>query len=166
MKITYVLISLFSMLVLTACSQNPPTNPPQVDRASLIRSMTYTHRHLLEQQLGAQTGEQGSGPILLQSHCDLIKRGVVQTKPLPALCEPSVSLDAQACIARFHRCVGACGTFMRDCPVCERKAARCLEEVDAGEDVMGAGQPRLPSLVAAPQFTLSGVGMTEEEQGA
>lgn len=163
MKITYALITLFSILALTACSQNPPTNPPQVDRASLIRSMTYTHRHLLEQQFGPQIEEQGRGQILLQSHCDLVKRSVVQTAPLPAVCEPSVPLDAQACIARFHRCVGACGTFMRDCPVCERKAARCLEEVDAGEDVIDTGQPRLPSLVAAPQFTLSGAGMTEEE---
>jgi len=129
-KPTTSLIVLFSILALTACSQNPPTNPPEVDRSSLIRSMAYTHRHLLEQHLGPQIGEEGSGQVMLKSHCDLIKRGVVQTKPLPALCDPSVPLEAQACIARFHRCVGACGTFMKDCPVCERKAVRCLEEVD------------------------------------
>jgi len=94
--------------------------------------MAYTHRHLLAQQLGAQIGEEGSGPVLLQSHCDLIRRGVVQTEPLPALCEPSVSHEAQACIAWLHRCIGACGTFMSDCPVCERKAVRCLDKVEAG----------------------------------
>jgi len=115
-----------------ACSQNPPTNPPEVDRSSLIRSMTYTHRHLLEQQLGPQIGEEGSGQVLLQSHCDLIKRGVVQTEPLPALCDSSISHDAQACIAQFHRCIGACPSYMKDCPVCERKAERCLEGVDSG----------------------------------
>jgi hypothetical protein len=127
-KLTTTLIVLFSILALTACSQNPPTNPPKVDRPSLIRSMAYTHRHLLAQQFGGQIGEQGSGQVLLQSHCDLITRGVVQTEPLPSLCEPPASLEAQACIARFHRCVGACDTFMGDCPVCERKAVQCLDK--------------------------------------
>ena len=136
MKIISVLITLFSILALTACSQNPPTNPPEVDRSSLIRSMSYTHRHLLEQQLGPQIEEEGSGQVLLQSHCDLIKRGVVQTEPLPALCDPSVPLDAQVCIADFHSCIGACGTFMSDCPVCEPKAARCLDRaaIDKAEE--------------------------------
>jgi len=153
-KIISTLITLFSILALTACNQNPPTNPPEVDRPSLIRSMTYTHRHLLEQHLGPQIGEEGGGQILLQSHCDLIRRGVVQTEPLPALCEPSVSLDALACIARFHRCVGACGTFMSDCPVCERKAERCLDKVDSGlRRNDGEGE----------MDTDSQAGMTEEE---
>lgn len=112
-----------------------------IRRLSLIRSMAYTHQHLLEQHLleqhlGAQIGEEGSGQVLLQSHCDLIRRGVVQTAPLPALCAPSVPHEAQGCIAWFHRCVGACGTFMSDCPVCEPKAARCLDRaaIDKAEE--------------------------------
>jgi hypothetical protein len=125
-KLISTLIALFSILVLTACSQNPPTNPPKVERFSLIRSMTYTHRHLLEQQLGAELGKQDSEQILLQSHCDLIKRGVVRTEPLPESCQPLAPQEVQICIAEFHRCIGSCGTFMRDCPPCEKRAERCL----------------------------------------
>lgn len=143
MKITSVLITLFSILALTACSQNPPTNLPTVDRPSLIRSMTYTHRHLLEQQLGPRTEEQGSGPILLQSHCDLIRREVVSSE-LPPKCEPKPGLEQQACVAKFHRCIGQCPTFMKECPLCEQKSEQCLEEVDAN----------------------SQAGMEKEEQGA
>ncbi|MEH6358602.1 MAG: hypothetical protein V7745_06405 [Pseudomonadales bacterium] len=135
MKVISSIITLLLILALTACSQNPVSGTPEVDHPSLIRSMAYTHRHLLEQRLGPQIEEEGSEQILLQSHCDLIRRGVVQTNPLPALCKPPVSHDAEVCIARFHRCVGACGTFMKDCPVCEPKAALCLEKVDDGSQV-------------------------------
>jgi len=154
-KITTPLITLFSILALTACSQNRQANPPKVDRISLIRSMAYTHRHLLDQKLDPKVGDKSSEQVLLKSHCDLIKRWVVHKAPLPDVCQRDASLETQVCIAKFHRCVGACGTFMSDCPVCEKKAARCLERMDTG-------QPRLPSLVAAPQFTLSEAGMTKE----
>jgi len=89
--------------------------------------MTYTHRHLLEQQLGAQAVKQDSEQILLKSHCDLIKRGVVRTEPLPESCQPLAPQEVQICIAEFHRCIGTCGTFMRDCPPCEKRAERCLD---------------------------------------
>lgn len=131
MKIISTLITLFSILALTACSQNPVSGPPTLDRLSEVRSMTYTHRHLLEQQLGPQLGDISSGGVLMQSHCDLIRRGVVDSE-LPAQCESEPSLEQQACMAKFHRCVGVCPTFLKDCPVCERKAELCLEGVDAG----------------------------------
>jgi len=93
--------------------------------------MTYTHRHLLEQQLGSQVGDINSGQVLILSHCDLIRRGVVDSE-LPAQCEPEPSLEQQACMAKFHSCIGLCATFMKGCPVCERKAERCLEKMDTG----------------------------------
>lgn len=134
MKIISKLTTLFSILVLTACSQNPISGPPEIDRLSKIRSITYTHRHLLEQQLGSQVGDINSGGVLMQSYCDLIRRGVVDSE-LPPQCEPGPNLEQQTCMARFHRCVGVCPIFLKDCPVCEFKAERCLEDagkVDSG----------------------------------
>lgn len=132
MKIISTLITLFSILALTACSQNPVSGLPEIDRLSKIRSMTYTHRHLLEQHLSPQLGDLSSGDVLMQSHCDLIRRGVVDSG-LPSQCEPEPSIEQQACVARFHRCVGECPTFLKDCPVCERKALKCLNKEEKTE---------------------------------
>ena len=116
-----IVTTLATLLLLTACNHLPDTQSTQVDHRSLIHSMTYTHRHLVEQHLT----QQSPSPLFTQSHCDLIERGVVHANTPPAACTQQ-DKATQTCIAAFHRCIGQCPTFKRECPPCEQQAQQCL----------------------------------------
>lgn len=138
MTIKSLLIVTLTIFLLTACSQFPVHT--QVDRASLIRSMFYTHRHLLEIELGEQTqANENQRSLLLQSHCDLIRRGIVHADQPPAVCQSPAGDLVRQCVAEFHHCIGSCGTFKSNCPSCEYYADQCLDQADA--TAQGGTQP-------------------------
>lgn len=86
--------------------------------------MTYTHRHLVEIAFNDQAEtDTDRKQLLLQSHCDLYKRGVVYLELKPTMC--GVNLG-KACISQFHRCIGACNTYKQKCSFCEQQALQCL----------------------------------------
>ena len=131
MNIKLLFIFLLSALALTACI-NQPQPTENVDQVSLVRSMTYTHRNLLEVVLGAESEQvEGKRDVLLKSHCDLVDRGVVSASIETVGCHSPVDRSARLCIADFHRCIGVCPSFKQTCRRCEDQAEQCLVSAKA-----------------------------------
>lgn len=125
-------IFIFTLPLLTACT--PTTNSTEdheVSRIKLLRSMTYTHRNLLELELNGQNAqEQTRKQLLIHSHCDLMNRDIIKSQKTQRHCQTPTKPSVQACITAFHRCIGNCPDFKQTCQRCERKAALCLKKAE------------------------------------
>lgn len=125
-------ITIIATLLLTSCKQLPTTST-EVEHHSLLRSMTYTHRHLLEFKLGnAPKQNEDRQHLLVSSHCDLIDRRMVYVANNPPSC-PVLTNTEQACIASFHRCIGIYPTFKKECLSCEAQATQCLDNASLNQ---------------------------------
>ena len=117
-----IFIFITSIFFITACAQL--SNTP-VDTASLVKSMLYTQRHLIEVNYHSPATHNTDRKTLLeQSHCDLIDRKMIHTN-LPIHC-PVIDIKNQACIALFHQCIGRCKSYRQNCMRCEIKTINCL----------------------------------------
>ena len=117
-----IFIFITSIYFITACMQL--SNTP-VDTASLVKSMLYTQRHLIEVNYNTKAAHNTDRKTLLeQSHCDLIDRKMIHTN-LPIHC-PVIDIKNQACIALFHQCIGRCKSYRKNCMRCEIKTINCL----------------------------------------
>ena len=146
MKTTLWLIVIsFSMSLYACASQDQSQDKshhwrPALDRPSLIVSMSYTQRQLLDILLNPPTNELSEqDPLLLQnrdwlnkrrmlfltSHCDLIRRKIVNASIDYPACH-GVARNNRFCIIDFHQCIAKCPSYKRDCPPCEQKAIQCL----------------------------------------
>ena len=124
-------LGLIAILAVASCSQLPNT---EVDRLSLLRSMTYTQRHLLTLELTEQPSQNSDRKkLLLMNYCDLIDRGVVRMEANPVFCKPQLP-EQQACLAELHRCLGVCETYQSQCFSCEKQAANCMERDTLKDD--------------------------------
>lgn len=110
------------LLLLFAC-QSQPIIP---ERADLIRSMIYTHRHLVTHQLN-NAEPSWRYRLLVQSHCDLIKRDIV-TAPKTQACLNTLATGNERCMAEFHTCISQCATFKQRCELCENQAQICVRK--------------------------------------
>lgn len=128
-------IIIFTLLFLSACT--PATNSTEsyeVSRIKLLRSMTYTHRNLLELELNGQDAqEQIHRQLLIHSHCDLMNRDIVKSQKTQHHCQTPTKPSVQACITAFHRCIGSCPDFKQTCQRCEKKATLCLKKADGNQ---------------------------------
>ena len=124
-----IVTTLSTLLLLSACTHLSSPQSTQVDRRSLIQSMTYTHRHLAEQHLN----QQSPTLIFIQSHCDLIDRGIVHAQTTLTACA-NMNKTTQRCIAAFHQCIGQCYNFKRECQACEQQAQLCLTDQTEHKD--------------------------------
>lgn len=123
-----IFIFITSIFFITACTQL--SNRP-VDTASLVKSMLYTQRHLIEVIYNSQvTGNIKRKMLLEKSHCDLIDRKVVYANQ--AINCPISDLNSRACIALFHQCIGLCKSYRENCIHCETQTIHCLssKEID------------------------------------
>ena len=109
------------LLLLFAC-QSQSIIP---ERADLIRSMIYTHRHLVIHQLN-NPEPSWRYKLLVQSHCDLIKRGIVTASKTQA-CLNTLETSTERCMAEFHTCISQCATLKQRCKLCENQAQICLK---------------------------------------
>mgnify|MGYP001027591978 FL=1 len=146
MKTTIWLIVICLSMSLYACASQDPSHRwrPTLDRPSLIVSMTYTQRQLLDILLNPlANGLNEKDPILLQhrarlverralflsSHCDLIRRKIVNASVDYPACH-GVTRGNGFCIIDFHQCIAKCANHKRDCPPCEQQAIQCLSNND------------------------------------
>ena len=127
-------IVIFINMNLSACTSQEHVNHlhPSVDRDNLIISMTYTQRQLLDISLNSLLNENNESllkrrELLLNSHCDLIRRNVVHAKADYPAC-PKSQQDNRFCISDFHQCIAKCPSFKRNCPPCEQQALQCLSK--------------------------------------
>ena len=115
-----------ALLLLSGCAHTPNT---EVDRLSLIRSMVYTQRHLLEMELTEQH-DPTRYHTLVMSYCDLIDRGAIEVSQIPKQCDGNFKgadhYKIRLCTAEFHRCIASCETRSTQCRACELQAASCL----------------------------------------
>ncbi len=115
-----------ALLLLSACTHTPTT---EVDRLSLIRSMVYTQRHLLEMELTEQR-EPARYQVLVVSYCDLIDRGVIEISEIPKQCDGNFKgadhYKIRSCAAEFHRCIANCDSRSNRCLACEQNTTACL----------------------------------------
>ena len=142
MKLAIWLIFIGLSMSLYACASQDPSKHwrPTLDRHTLIVSMTYTQRQLLDILLNPLTsGISDNDPLLLQqreqldkrrtlfitSHCDLIRRDIVNASVDYPACN-TVKRNNRFCIIDFHQCIAKCASYKRDCPPCEQKAIQCL----------------------------------------
>ena len=127
MKIKPAIFLISFVLFLTGCT-NQQQSSSRVDNISLLRSMTYTHRHLLDIELASSPQEeQIRYESLLQSHCDLIDRDFVNVNNgSPSQCQILAQANTQQCTTRFHRCVGKCPNYKENCTSCETQLQNCL----------------------------------------
>jgi len=128
-KINPAIFLICFILLFTGCT-NQQQSKSRVDNISLLRSMTYTHRHLLDIELTTNAQEEKVRyDALLQSHCDLIDRDFVNVNHgSPSLCQTLLKENLQQCTTHFHRCVGKCPTYKENCTSCEKKLQSCLHE--------------------------------------
>jgi hypothetical protein len=119
----FFIIFILTIFSISNCAQLPSI---YVDHNSLIKSMIYTQRHLVEISYSDGTADSARKQLLEQSHCDLINRQVVYSKTLNAQCAP-LDTKTQACTVGFHNCIGQCASAKRLCNQCERRAINCLD---------------------------------------
>ena len=133
MKLLSILIT--TTLLLIACTPTTSTTKNhEVSRIKLLRSMTYTHRNLLELELNGETQqEQSRRQLLLHSHCDLIDRKIINSQQTKQHCQRPTDQRIQACIANFHQCIGNCPDFKKTCQRCEKKASLCLKKLNENQ---------------------------------
>ena len=148
MKTTIWLIVICLSMSLYACASQDPSHRwrPTLDRSSLIISMTYTQRQLLDILLNPLSNELNEkDPVLLQhrarlverqvlflsSHCDLIRRKIVNASVDYPACH-GITRSNGFCIIDFHQCIAKCTNHKRDCPPCEQKAIQCLSNNEDG----------------------------------
>ena len=118
--IAYCLITVV-LIFLSSCSHTQTTD---VDQLSLVRSMVYTQRHLLEMEL-TENRELARYEPLVASYCDLIDRGAISVSMLPTQCD-FIDTNTKFCSATFHRCISACNMRSGLCKTCEAQASMCL----------------------------------------
>ena len=137
----WLIVISFSMSLYACASQGPSQHwRPALDRPSLIVSMSYTQRQLLDILLNPPTNElSDKEPLLAQqheqlikrrtlfltSHCDLIRRQIVNASVDYPACN-GVARNNRFCIIDFHQCIAKCPSYNRDCPPCEQQAMQCL----------------------------------------
>ena len=144
MKTSLWLIVISLSMSLCACASQDSNNNwrPTLDRHSLFISMSYTHRQLIDILLNplAHDLTKKAPPFSLQqgqiikrralfltSHCDLIRRKIVNASVDYPACQ-GVSRENRFCIIDFHQCIARCPSYNRDCPPCEQKAIQCLSD--------------------------------------
>ena len=146
MKLAIWLIFIGLNMSLYACASQDPSKHwrPTLDRSSLIISMTYTQRQLLDILLNPLARElSDKDPLLLQqreqlakrralfltSHCDLIRRNIVNASVDYPACS-TIKRNNNFCIIDFHQCIAKCASYKRDFPPCEQQAIQCLSNDD------------------------------------
>ena len=123
-RITFIIFITTTFLI-TGCTQQPIQ---YVERNDLLKSMIYTHRHLVELGFNPdRTSQLPRKQLLEQSHCDLIRRHVVYTETPQSHCK-NTNIAVQTCLRHFHQCIGQCSTAKRLCKPCERNAINCLTD--------------------------------------
>lgn len=135
-KIKPAIFLISFVLLLTGCTSQQQSNS-RVDNISLLRSMTYTHRHLLDIELASSPQEEKVRyDSLLQSHCDLIDRNFVNVNNgSPDQCQILAQANTQQCTTRFHRCVGSCPSYKDNCTSCEEQLQSCLYNEAEGQKI-------------------------------
>jgi hypothetical protein len=125
------IISLFFVVLLSACTLNPQQTSYSVDHHDLVRSAVYTQRELINIQL-AQAASQGSEQrpqrqtLLLLSYCDLIDRRTIHASVLPEA-RANKNSASRHCTSQFHRCFKSCELRSSDCRRCEQSAIDCIK---------------------------------------
>ena len=131
MKIS-VIISVFFVSLLSACSHSPESPAYSVDHYNLVRSAVYTQRGLINAQLSrrASSSVAARNPrhtMLLLSYCDLIdRRTIFASAPAEACTEQTPEIRQR--ISEFHRCFKTCELRTQDCSRCEQPTMECLDK--------------------------------------
>ena len=129
------IISLFFIVLQSACTLNPNQTNYSVDHLDLVRSAVYTQREFINTQL-AQSAQQGSEQrspryiMLLLSYCDLIDRRTIHTSALPEQCASKDTATRQ-CTSELHRCLKSCELRSSDCRRCEQPAIDCINLLES-----------------------------------
>jgi len=125
------LLTLFSF-ALASCAQTP-SQPYEVKRESLFRSMVYTQRELLALKLKEDSPVNSTRyTALFNSYCDLAERKAFATQA-PGKCLQSSDRKTRQCAALFYRCIDTCDVLHAQCLSCETKATNCLTEDSENE---------------------------------
>lgn len=144
MKTSFWLIFICLSLSLYACASQDSNDKwrPTLERPSLIISMYYTQRQLLDILLNPLANDlnKKAPPFSLQSeelikrrklfltsHCDLIRRKIVNASVDYPACK-GIARNNRFCIIDFHQCIANCASNKRDCPPCEQQAIQCLSD--------------------------------------